>query len=162
MLNNDGDFNEIHLSFVHRRVADAIPCYKFLAVFLLNSPVFLSKHTGWHSHRSYLGCLILNYALQLGNNDSACKYGSGLRTPIQITGKLNILRTQLVRLCQKIFTEKDGVVFFQKENRNRKSIRAKLFKKTFCMYDSNSSSAVCRHSCRHAARVFCLQDSNCH
>ena len=132
------------------------------AVLLLNSPVFLSKLTRLHSHRSYLGCLILNYALQLGNNDNACKYGSGLRTPIQITGKLNILRTQLVRLCQKIFTEKDGVVLFEKENRNRKSLLAKLFKNTSWKYDSNSSSSVCRHSCRHAARVSCLQDSNCH
>ena len=35
LLNNDGDFNEIHYSFVQLCIADAIRCYKFLAVFLL-------------------------------------------------------------------------------------------------------------------------------
>ena len=70
-----------HLS-IDLHIAEAIRCYKFLAVFLLNSPVFLSKHMCLHFHGSYRGCL--NYALRWGNNDNACKDGTSLQTPIKI------------------------------------------------------------------------------
>ena len=73
-----------------------IQCYTFLAMFLLNSPVFLSL-TCWHSIE------VTSVVLQQGNNDKACKDGSGLYTPIQTSGQLNFLRTQLVILPRDLY-----------------------------------------------------------